>query len=343
MINRRDCMLLAGTALTLPAFGRLAPVFAADADEAAKVRKAVDDAMRPVIAQYKLPGLVVGVTIGGNRYFAEYGLASSTPRIPATRDTLFELGSVSKTFTATVAAYAEVEGKLKLDDRVGQHMPEFKDSPIGAVRLLDLGTHTAGGFPLQIPADVKTDEQLTAWYRAWKPKFAPGTMRTYANPSIALLGKVTARAMGADFAALAEGMLFPQLELQRTYITVPAAEMASYAWGTNADGKPVRVGPSPIATEAYGVKTNAVDMLRFLEGSMSLAPAPDQIARAVATTHTGYYRAGPFIQDLIWEQYPWPAKLDDMMRGNSSKSLATIPATAITPPMAPRADVILNK
>ena len=343
MINRRDCMLLAGTALTLPAFGRLAPVFAADADEAAKVRKAVDDAMRPVIAQYKLPGLVVGVTIGGNRYFAEYGLASSTPRIPATRDTLFELGSVSKTFTATVAAYAEVEGKLSLSDRVGQHMPEFKDSPIGAVRLLDLGTHTAGGFPLQIPADVKTDEQLTAWYRAWKPKFAPGTMRTYANPSIALLGKVTARAMGADFAALAEGTLFPQLGLQRTYITVPAAEMASYAWGTNADGKPVRVGPSPIATEAYGVKTNAVDMLRFLEGSMSLAPAPDQIARAVATTHTGYYRAGPFIQDLIWEQYPWPAKLDDMMRGNSSKSLDTIPATAITPPMAPRADVILNK
>jgi beta-lactamase class C len=125
--------------------------------------------------------------------------------------------------------------------------------------------------------------------------------------------------------------------------------MASYAWGTNRDGKPVRAGASPIAAEAYGVTSNAVDMLRYLEVSMGLtdqteSQVPEPVARAVAATHTGYYRAGPFIQDLIWEQYPTPVALDDMTTGNSAKmSQKDNPATAIEPPMAPRADVIFNK
>jgi len=346
MINRRDWMLLAGTTAALSTFGRGAPAFCANEDEDAKVRQVIDDAVKPVIAQYGIPGLVVGVSIAGRRHFGEYGFASGT-RILATRDTLFELGSISKTFTATLAATAEIAGKLSLGDTVGQHLPELAARPIGQARLLDLGTHTAGGFPLQIPDSVKTEAELMDWYRAWKPKFAPGTVRTYANPSIALLGIVTARAMGESFTALAEGLLFPALGLKRSYIDVPAAEMAAYAWG-HRDGKPVRVGPSPIATEAYGVKSNAVDMLRFLEVNMGVATGegsvPEPVARAVAATHTGYYRTGPFIQDLIWEQYPWPVALEKMVAGNSTvSSLHAVPAAAILPPMAPSADTILNK
>jgi beta-lactamase class C len=130
------------------------------------------------------------------------------------------LGSISKTFTATLAAYAEVEGKLSLYDNVSDHMPELKGSAIGNTRLLDLGTHTAGGFPLQLPDDVKTQKQLIAYYRAWKPQFARGTYRKYANPSIGLLGVVTAKTMGASFETLAES-LFHDLGLQRSYIAVP--------------------------------------------------------------------------------------------------------------------------
>ena len=343
MINRRHFVLLASSTLSMLALNR-----GARADEA-HVRAAVDEAMRPAIAQYGIPGVAVGVTLNGARTFVEYGMASQQPQVPVTRETLFELGSISKTFTATLAALAEIEGKLALTDTVGQHMPELKDSPIGAVRLLDLATHTAGGFPLQLPDTVKTPEQLMEWYRGWKPKFAAGTMRSYANPSIALLGLVTAKAMGESFARLAEGRLFPALGLKRTFINVPEAEMASYAWGTNRDGKPVRVGAGPIAAEAYGVASNAVDMLRYLEVSMGVldknrGDVADPVACAVAATHTGYYRAGPFIQDLIWEQYPTPVALDDMTAGNSPKmSHKDNKATAIDPPMAPRADVIFNK
>ena len=342
MINRRQWILLASASLSMPAFGKLSAAFGADED--AKVRQAVDDAVKPVLAQYGIPGMAVGVTIDGRRHFVEYGLASTKQKIPVTRDTLFELGSISKTFTATLATLAEIEGKLSLQDRVGKYMPELAGSPAGEIRLLDLGTHTAGGFPLQLPDDVKTEQQLIAYYRSWKPKTPAGTQRSYANPSIALLGIVTARAMGESFAMLAEGRLFPALGLKRTYITVPEAEMASYAWGTSRKGNPIRVTPGPIAAEAYGVKSNAVDLLRYLEVSMGAGDVPAPVARAVAATHTGYFRAEPFIQDLIWEQYPLPAALETMTLGNSPKmSMKPNPVTAILPPMAPRADVILNK
>ncbi|WP_264478304.1 class C beta-lactamase [Microvirga rosea] len=330
-------------ALFASTLGGLSGAFGAGADQDAKIRKLVDDAIKPVVERYGIPGMAVAVTIDGKRYFVEYGLASKDPQAAVTSDTLFELGSISKAFTATLATYAEVEGKLSLNDTVSKHMPELKGTALDDVRLLHLGTHTAGGFPLQLPNNVQDDKQLIAYYRAWNPQFVPGTYRSYANPSIGLLGMATAKAMNADFTTLA-GRLFSDLGLKRTYINVPAEEMKSYAWGYSPKNNPVRVTPAPLATEAYGVKSNAVDMIRFLEVNMGIGSVPPKIARAVEATHTGYFRSGEVIQDLVWEQYPYPAKLEKMIQGNSAKmSQSANPATAIDPPMAPRADAILNK
>ncbi|WP_164096607.1 serine hydrolase, partial [Serratia marcescens] len=64
----------------------------------AELRLVVDRAMKPVIEEFGIPGLAVAVTIDGRRHFFDYGLASRQPRGAVTRDTLFELGSISKTF-----------------------------------------------------------------------------------------------------------------------------------------------------------------------------------------------------------------------------------------------------
>ncbi|TIO48616.1 MAG: class C beta-lactamase, partial [Mesorhizobium sp.] len=133
-----------------------------------------------------------------------------------------------------------------------------------------------------------------------------------------------------------------ELGLRRTYVNVPAAQTKSYAWGYNRNDKPVRVTPALLAEEAYGIKSNAVDMIRFIEANMGVGKVPDDVARALEATHTGYFRAGELIQDLIWEQYPYPVDLAKIVAGNAQYASAD-PATAIEPPMAPRADVVLNK
>ena len=121
-------------------------------DQDAKVRQAIDHALKPVIAQYVIPGMAVGITIDGNWYFVEYGDASINPKVAATRAKLFELGSISKTFTATLATYAEVEGKLSLKKSVSTYMPALKGVALDNIRVLDLAMHTAGGFRFNCPA-----------------------------------------------------------------------------------------------------------------------------------------------------------------------------------------------
>jgi beta-lactamase class C len=330
---------LAAAALALAG---LSPALATEPDEAARVRRIVDEAMRPVIKQHGLPGLAVAVTIDGRRHFVEYGLASRSPEVPVTRDTLFELGSISKTFTATLAALAEEEGRLSLRDGVGRHVPELKGSALGEVRLLDLATHTAGGFPLQVPDAVRDGAGLTAYFRAWTPQAPAGTSRVYANPSIGLLGVAAARAMGEGFEALMERRIFPELGLRRTYVVVPEGEMRAYAWGYNREDRPVRVNPALLASEAYGVKSNAVDMARFLEVNMGVGAVSPKLTRAVAATQTGHYRAQGVTQALIWEWYPWPVEPDRLAAGNTLNAKA-VPTSTIEPPARPGGDALVNK
>jgi len=68
-----------------------------------------------------------------------------------------------------------------------------------------------------------------------------------------------------------------------------------------------------------------------------------KLQRAIDETHTGYFRAGPMIQDLIWEQYPYPVALPALLQGNGPSMLDAIPVTEIKPPLAPRADAWINK
>ena len=308
------------------------------------IQNIVDAIVKPLMRQHRIPGMAVGVSINGRRHLMHYGVASRSPHRPVTHDTLFELGSISKTFTATLAALAQEQGRLSLKDSVGQHMAELRDSPIGEVRLLHLATHTAGGFPLQLPDDVKDRSGLIDYLRAWRPQSAPGAMRSYANPSIGLLGIISASAMGETFADVMERRLFPALGLRSTFIRTPLSRMNAYAWGYSRDDLPVRVNPAMLADEAYGVKSSAEDMLRFLDLNMGLGAASPGIEQAVLQTQIGYFRSGDLVQALVWERYPYPVALEKIVAGNSpDMTMNAQPVVAIESPIGPGGEMLFNK
>src|ERR1700719_1276752 len=69
-----------------------------------------------------------------------------------------------------------------------------------------------------------------------------------------------------------------------------------------------------------------------------------KLQRALTETHAGYFKAGSMIQDLIWEQYPYPVALKTLMEGNSSAMIFNAtPVTEIIPPEKPHEDVWINK
>ena len=309
-----------------------------------RVRTVVDDAIRPLMAKDNIPGIAVGITIAGKSWVFNYGVASTETRMPVTGDTLFEVGSVTKTFTATLASWAQVNNQLSLTDNVDKYLPTLKNTPFGNLTLLNLGTHTSGGLPLQLPNDVRNDDQLMQYLKAWRPNHPPGKYRTYANPGIAMLGVIAAKSMGQDFAALVEQRLFPALGMTSSFINIPATRMSDYAQGYTTEGRPVRMSTGVLSSEAYGIKCTAADLIHFVEGNMNLIKLDGKLQRAITDTHTGYFQTGVMTQDLIWEQYPYPVELKTLLEGNSSPMIFKAnPVTELKPPLAPQQDVWINK
>ena len=324
-------------------FSLTATVFAADGEQA-RIAAAVDKAIRPIMGEYKVPGMAIAVTVDGQHYFVNYGVASKETKAPVTENTLFELGSISKTFAGTLASYAQVLGKLSFDDHPGKYMPDLSGSAIDKATLLNLATYTAGGLPLQFPDEVKSNADMLTYFSNWKPGAEPGKERRYSNPSIGLFGHAAGLAMGSNFATALETELFPKLGLKHSYVTVPRSAMGSYAWGYGKADKPIRVNPGMFDAEAYGVKSSAADMIRFVEANIQPEQFDGPVRKALEGTHIGYFDTGKMIQSLGWEQYPYPVSLERLLDGNSgTMAVEANPATALNPPKRPDGATLYNK
>ena len=182
------------------------------------------------------------------------------------------------------------------------------------------------------------------YFQSLKPTYAPGSYRIYSNPSIGMLGVIAAKSLNEDFVVLMERKLFAALRLKNTYLNVPTTQIDHYAQGYTETDAPIRMAPGVLAAETYGVRTTAGDLLRFVEANMKMLELEEKWQRAITDTHTGYYRIGAMTQDLIWEQYPCPVTLKDVLAGNSAEVLfKPNPVVKLDPPSPPRDDVLINK
>jgi beta-lactamase class C len=193
-------------------------------------------------------------------------------------------------------------------------------------------------LPLQFPSDVTDDAQTQRYFQQWTPEAAPGQQRRYSNPSIGLLGHLSALAMNSSFTDLVQGQVFTKLGLARSYIQVPPSQTRSYAWGYDSENAPTRVSPGALDAEAYGVKSTAADMLRFVEANIAPSALEPPMRDAVEQTHVGYFKVADMVQGLGWERYPYPVSVDQLLAGNSTDiAMAPHPVTPLTgqPPSGP--------
>ena len=311
---------------------------------AADLRKVVDSRVAPLMQQQGIAGLSVAVVRNGQAQYFNYGVASRAGKQPVTEDTLFEVGSVTKTFTSTLGGYALASGKLKLSDSASQHWPELAGSAFDHISLLQLATYTPGGLPLQFPDAADSAATLLDYYKHWQPTDAPGTRRLYSNPSIGLFGYLAAKSLGQPFNVAMEQTLLPALGLNNTHINVPTDKLSRYAQGYDKLDKPVRVGTGALDSEAYGIKTSAQDLAHYVMLNMHPETLSKPLQQAIATTHTGYYTVDGMTQGLGWERYPYPIGLQALIDGNST-SMAMEPHTVswLKPAQAQPANVLYNK
>ncbi|MFH0233303.1 class C beta-lactamase [Vibrio diabolicus] len=283
-----------------------------------QLKSVVDECAKGLMNEYDIPGLAVAVTIDGKRYFYNYGFADESKGSLVTNDTIFELGSISKTFAATLTGYAQAKGKLNMDDKVKDYIPELENSILGNTKLVHVATYTAGGLPLQFPSEVTNDAEMMQYYKTWKPEYEAGTKRKYSNPSIGLFGYIGALSMKSDYTEMMETLILPKLGMANTFVDVPKDKLNNYAFGYSSEGKPVRVNPGILDAQAYGIKSTSLDMLQYIEANMGQAQLNTDIENALERTHTKYFDTDTFTQAVGWEGYDYPVSLSQLLKGNSS-------------------------
>jgi CubicO group peptidase (beta-lactamase class C family) len=192
--------------------------------EPALDRTAKLDALFAAQAKPGVPGCAVGVYRAGEVLAARaYGLASLEHDLPLATDSVFDIASISKQFTAMVILLLEREGKLSIDDDVRKYVPELPNygPPIRVRHLLH---HTSGlreYIDLLTLAgrtdDRVTDEDLLLLLQRQKAlNFRPGTQWRYSNTGYFLLAVVASRASGMKFSALVKERILEPLGMKST-------------------------------------------------------------------------------------------------------------------------------
>jgi CubicO group peptidase (beta-lactamase class C family) len=161
----------------------------------ARLRK-IDAAIDQAIAGHRLPGAVVWVEHGSGHYWKAYGHRALIPAVePMTRDTIFDVASVTKVLATTPAVMILWErGQIKLDEPVHSYIPEFTGDGKERITVRQLLTHTSG-----LPEGVGTHpkwqgtESALRMACAMKLKAPPGREFRYSDIDFFLLGEIVAR------------------------------------------------------------------------------------------------------------------------------------------------------
>ncbi|MBJ3816390.1 beta-lactamase [Shimwellia pseudoproteus] len=324
---------------TVPVACPAAPVLSG-----AQLTQLVDNTIEPLRQSQDIPGMAVAVIYQGKSTLYTYGQANIAARQPVTKNTLFELGSVSKTFTGVLGGLSVARHEIALDDRAAKYWPALSGPQWQGITMLDLATYTAGGLPLQVPDAVTTTAQLADFYRQWQPQWAPGTTRQYANSSIGLFGMLLVRPSGTPFAAAMAQRVLRPLGLNHSWIKVPASASRQYAWGYR-DNQPLRVSPGMLDAESYGVKSTIADMARWVQVNM----APEQVAdkdlrQGIRLAQRRYWQAGNLYQGLGWEMLDWPVSQAVLAQGSENAvALAPMPVQRLNPPQPPVENAWVHK
>ncbi len=195
---------------------------------------AVDELVRKELAAQKVPAIGVAVVKDGNVIKAEaYGLANVELQTPATRQTIFQSGSVGKQFASMAAMILVEDGKLNLDDPISKHLPDTPET-WKEIKVRHLLSHTSGiseyTNSLNLRTDYTEDELLRKAY-GFKLLSPPGEKWRYCNTGYAVLGILESKVAGQFYGDFMKERIFKPLGMETARIISEADIIPNRAAG----------------------------------------------------------------------------------------------------------------
>ncbi len=251
--------------------------------------------LRERVQQKRSAGIVVGLLEpdGRTRFFA-YG-DPGPKELPLDSNSVFEIGSITKVFTATMLAQMVKEGRVRLDDPAQKFVPSGVTLPAHDGKEITLGSLSEqnSGLPRMPtnfhPADNAnpyadyTMEQMYAFLSGYKLTRDPGASFEYSNLGVGLLGQLLSAREGKPYEALVRERVLDPLGMTHTAVTLTPWMRDHLALGHGEDGSVVPGWDLPTFAGAGALRSTAADMLRFLDAN--LHPERGALQQAMAFAH----------------------------------------------------------
>lgn len=314
----RVCAAVAGVSLVALAAGVTPPVQARAAEAAVDAplptNAEILELLKSRIDQQRMGrGMVVGVIDASGPRIVSYGVMAQDDPRPVNGDTVFEIQSVTKTFTTLLLADMVQRGEVGLDDPVARYLPAGVKVPERngrQITLADLATHTSG-LPSAIPNlkrrtdgqpgfEEYTADDLYAFLRAYTLTRDPGTSFEYTNLGMGLLGAALARRAGIDFAELMRIRILAPLGMTSSAVVPTEAMKMRLAGGHDAYLRRVRWPDTRTLEGSWGLRSTARDMLAYLAAELGYRDTP--LKAAMALQLSVRRPASPGVQQALgWE------------------------------------------
>lgn len=260
------------------------------------------------------PGLAIAVRKDGAFHVRGYGLLDREANIPVRSDSVFQIASVTKQFTAAAVMRLVEEGTLSVDDRARNFLPEL-DSRFDAVTIRHLLNHTSGvrdyEAHLTTPYEPKTQQEIVAFITSGPLYFQPGTEHRYSNSGYYLLGMIIERASSMTYEQFLRETFFEPLALTGTsYCGTTAPPPDGHLIVSGGAATPVRSADMSLLYAAGALCSTAVDLLRWNEALVSgVAVSSESYARMTSESVRMFpgmrYGFGLIVEDLAGSRRIW--------------------------------------
>jgi serine-type D-Ala-D-Ala carboxypeptidase/endopeptidase len=251
--------------------------------------------IRQRVEEKRSAGIVVGLLDpdGSTRVVAYGDPGPGQP--PLDGNSVFEIGSISKVFTATVLADLAQQGKVRLDDPVQKYLPAGVRMPSRdgeQITLLNLSEQNSGlprmpdNFHPADPSNPYADytvQDLWDFLSHYTLTRDPGAQFEYSNLGVGLLGQALSRATGMSYEAMERRIVWGPLGMEHTAVTFTPWMRAHLALGHDEQGKVVPNWDLPTLAGAGAIRSTTDDMLAFL--AANLHPERGPLERAMAFAH----------------------------------------------------------
>jgi CubicO group peptidase (beta-lactamase class C family) len=244
-------------------------------------------------------GVSVVIINGDKTEYLSLGLANKKSKEKISANTLFEIGSVSKTFTALALASMVREGKIKLTDPVQNHLPKQVTLPVKNgkhITFLSLSNHSSGlprlptNMPFSNPLNPYEDytvEMMYEFLNDYKLPREVGEVHEYSNLAVGLLGHVLALIDNKSYQDMITDRVLTPLNMENTFVNIPASKTSLISDGHNDQLNVTEHWQLPTLAGAGALNSSATDMASYLKANMSKEQLSDEFT--LSHTSTGLF------------------------------------------------------